>query len=536
MSIIITCGHQYSEYLAVRRMLAEAGVADALPSPQRGYSPADLSQMMCVACQIEAADPNSIAQIQPGKAWLTLASDLIVANLGLTHWGWTDPNCIYFLEFWRDFDPRVKFVLVYSSPTCSVARLIATQRPSPNAADLAITHWQAFNETLLRFYYKNEDRCILVNSAGLANPAITLVDVCKHRLDLDLNENAAGGPLERQDLAIETMAASVLTKDATDARALYQEMETAADVPYAATHEPIELAYRAWQQHHELQDRLERALEFSAPLTAEKEAQVAATAPPQLDQRDEGPQRLSADEGSLLEPVSDTECAQDNEPRRSREEDAALQDLKKENDLLLRQLHSAQEELEHCVLMYQELVQSSQKNSPGGNTQNDKEVILAPGSSVTIDMRKSTDGDNWEPLDGEGRWARAGNVSTIRLPTLPNGRYKVQLDVLDAISPSIIRSLELCINGIPIHLKYGPRGMNGPFARLRRAYMILIGQIVFPLRLTGQMEVRRRNAGSGLTLEFHFSEVLPPDLKRQTGRSGRTLKLKKIQITRHRRD
>ena len=69
---------------------------------------------------------------------------------------------------------------------------------------------------------------------------------------------------------------------------------------------------------------------------------------------------------------------------------------------------------------------------------------------VHIDMRREVTGDNWYEAETDGRWAGPGEVSTLSIPALRDGKYRLMLDIAESIDPEIVTGMELSLNGLPL--------------------------------------------------------------------------------------
>lgn len=176
MHKLIIVGHQSSNFQDTFKLLQSYGVNAAKPSRREGYTPPEISSIIC---QAHGLDENSVAsaleqnfsQLDVGKVWHGLALDLMLGNLDSKVWGWTDTKSVYLLNFWRDLDPEITFVLVYSNPEDVL--LNSGQDSNLTAEDLEseIEQWIAYNEALLHFYNRNKDRCFLVHSQQVNEPS-----------------------------------------------------------------------------------------------------------------------------------------------------------------------------------------------------------------------------------------------------------------------------------------------------------------------------------------------------------------------------
>jgi hypothetical protein len=121
-------------------------------------------------------------------------------------------------------------------------------------------------------------------------------------------------------------------------------------------------------------------------------------------------------------------------------------DIAQEYDLLLHQLHQVQEELEHYFLKYQDVAQQHQTQL--------KPLQWAvdfwqrhPPEVVEISLCEDIDGRNWYHPEPDGRWAGPGLVSALQMPPVPAGRYKLELQIKDAMQPEIVLGQQISVLG-----------------------------------------------------------------------------------------
>ena len=125
---------------------------------------------------------------------------------------------------------------------------------------------------------------------------------------------------------------------------------------------------------------------------------------------------------------------------------AALEELKKEGELLLLQLHQVQEELEHYYLSNRRLDDEAHQHAQTVMRWRRLWARNQP-SDVVIDLREPIDGSNWHEAEQDGRWTGPGTTSTLQIPAMLPGTYSIQLDLLDAISPEVTQGIKLALNG-----------------------------------------------------------------------------------------
>ncbi len=202
-------------------------------------------------------------------------------------------------------------------------------------------------------------------------------------------------------------------------------------------------------------------------------------------------------------------------------------ELTKEKELLHLQLHQAQEELEYYFRKYQEIAGGKQSANNLESIQtgkfNDKS-----SSKIVLDLRQLIDGENWYSAEHDGRWAGPGTNSTLRLPLLPVGRYQVELEVVDAIAPEILREMKLSLNGKPLTIK-GRHGLVGPWAPVVKLYR---KKQRYPLLLRSDIHLLGDAAGKANYLELTFPRTISPISRGVQDSRNLAVRLKKVTITR----
>ena len=272
-----------------------------------------------------------------------------------------------------------------------------------------------------------------------------------------LRENAARLQQLNDDLqkALDDRSAWV---DPASVQAREARLRTENEVLHTQVHqlqEEVELHFLRDQQRLERDDELAKALEAK-----DGAAQLLRE---QLAREQEEKKRLVAEHEKQIGQLGEQLAAW----RRAGESavpQSALDETRKENELLLLQVHQLQEELEHHYLKNRELAERAdgepfllrflQRNQP---------------SEVIVDLRDEIDGRNWYHAEDDGRWAGPAASSTLRIPALLPGDYTLEIDVVDAMSPAILEGMEVYLNGarIPTELPAGadyPALVSGRFS------------------------------------------------------------------------
>ena len=318
MKIILTCGHPYSGHQAVAELLQYCGVANALPSRNNQYSPTSLQSKIFEVYEWNVED-STYPLPELGKVWQELGSDLFMGNLSQLLWGWSDHQTVWLLDFWKDFDPQIRFVLVYSAPEFVICNMLQQQVDAPADMDSILAAWNRYNTELLRFYNRNRDRCLLINAqTALQHPSV-LLEKMADAFALKLQLPAEEARQNTSRVAAGLACSLISDTSPTDQNALYQELESTADIISSGVRPSTQEKLQAWSEYN----RLIRELNNNASLTEQQQREL---------------ETLKA------------ELEQQTHNNLNKQ-----QELEQENELLLLQLHQVQEELEQHFLNNQKL-------------------------------------------------------------------------------------------------------------------------------------------------------------------------------------
>ena len=126
----------------------------------------------------------------PGKFLEQLVSDIFVANVGTPLWGWSDARSTWLLDFWADYEPRLLFVLVCTSPAYQLARVMEASTPKPPKVAQVAEAWQAYHQELLQFHHRFPHRSVLVSAKEGFARASDLVGHLAKKWSLSLTADA----------------------------------------------------------------------------------------------------------------------------------------------------------------------------------------------------------------------------------------------------------------------------------------------------------------------------------------------------------
>lgn len=119
-------------------------------------------------------------------------------------------------------------------------------------------------------------------------------------------------------------------------------------------------------------------------------------------------------------------------------------ELLQENELLLAQLIEIQDELERHSLESQ-----GARARAAASTRR-----AAAASGHEVDLLGEISGENWYGAEVDGRWAGPHETSSLRIPALGEGEYRLELVIVEAIAPDILQGLEVWLNGRRIEVTW----------------------------------------------------------------------------------
>lgn len=355
MQTLVICGTPWCKTQALFEQLVAAGLAPALPAQGGSITTPQEWHQRFFANQ-PTVPPKSL---QPGKAWELAAGEIFLANWSQLAWGWEDYRSSWLLDFWRDFDPNTRFVLVHTP----AAEVLATAAEQANGAAfntmVVLEAWCAYLTELLRFYHRNRNRCVWLFSDMVGNT--TAVRAVNEAFDLQLSL-----PLETGALLDATDVDELIAGCATDGR----------DGPLAP-HALVQALVQEVVHQHPQALALQNEIWATLPNTS-----VRANTPPvasRLDaawatgqlcelvrvHREELQNKLDVERNALIG-VRKERDEEATAKLTAHRELAAIQDqlqtherrareLQGENEQLLLQMHQVQEELEGSFLSSQGL-------------------------------------------------------------------------------------------------------------------------------------------------------------------------------------
>jgi hypothetical protein len=448
VQVVITSGHPHSGYRLAHAALEMSGILAACPSRREGLTPEALTEGILRAHNADQCVPDVPGQMSPGKVWQELAVDLFLGNLSQENWGWASANSTWLLDFWLRFDAQTRFVLVYSSPSETIANMLLQADTTVASLSGAVQSWIRWNAELLRFSARHPKRCLLVNMVAVLRCPEALVSNVSNSFGLHLKE-PAGDVLRNTDRpsALASFLTDRLLEDFHEALALYDELESAAHLGDGEPNLRSATILGAWEEHLASVSTLQQIHADMSQLTerchrVECSLQSAETAREDAEKQLE---ELRGRLGQSQQAASEMDEQKSHILFRNSE-------LIEENQLMFLQLSQLQEALEQTSSAHRE---SERQRVELASRPTAAVLTRAKGhlAEVAVDMRQHIDGKNWYWAEHDGRWAGPGTHGTLRLPAMGPGRYEVNLDVVDAMNPEILADMQVTLCGIPLKLE-----------------------------------------------------------------------------------
>ena len=341
MKVILTIGAPQSGHLTVFESITQAGVFCAAPCRDASLSPQSLQARLLRSMEVSLESDTPLVQLKPGRLWNELASDLFLTNIDHPVWGWADHQTTVLMDFWKDFDPQVRLLLVYNSPYAYLAEALDQHTlPTPQVVADVLNEWTRWNTALLRYCYRNPDCCVLVNAEQAYLQPQSFAAALAERWQISglgsTTVIAAGAPAYPH---LQAHLISQIIDPHHPALALHEELDAAAllfgrqspdstEKPTAVVAPNAATTWGDWVQ-----------VRASLAELVQEKIKIGALGEELQNARDE----LTTKSESHIQAGANTG------------------ELTQENELLLQQLHQVQEELETYFLKNQTLTQQAEQ-------------------------------------------------------------------------------------------------------------------------------------------------------------------------------
>jgi len=450
MNLIITSGmdHRWCEF--AHNQLLKMGLQPPRAGEQTGINPEQLIGKMTSAYTANKGPGNGLAPLKPGKAWELAASDLVLANADKEYWGWCSPNNLQFLDFWSEFEPNARFVLIYGSAHETLGRSLDQYNLSSENVDAFISRWREYHESLLRFFHANPERSALIHVREFQVGEQHIVDLINSRLGVSLKVPGSSDVYERS--ALDELIARIFTENSPSVESLLEEMHNSADIPRMRSNTVATIdGLSAAVELAELRNSVTELLTVKEELRVERAEMVTIDA--EIIELQNTVKQLKLTNKKLH--------AEKVELERTAVTD---RNLSSKNALLSAQIQQLHNDLERQAKRTRE----SQEES---RTDFDAQALSSDESNAdfSIDMKSIISGQGWHDAEPHGRWAGASARSVLRIPSLDAHQYELIVKIVDTISLEHLMQLAVFFDDQPLtgRLKI-LTNLGGRLAPLRR--------------------------------------------------------------------
>ena len=269
----IVVGHALSDHKAVMKLLNAGGMSIAKPLQQHSIEATGISQILS-----QTYNPTGISkeQLSIDKVWDGLALDLFMSNRDEKWWGWSDSKALLYLNYWKSIDSKLGFIFIYDTPE-SFLKQVLSKNVSSTPVDIAtaIDEWCEYNEALLKFYYRNMECSLLVNTQQVKLRTTEYLQKVSKQIGLnsaEIDDNAIitlqeTFKDETSDPLFSYLVADVL-KEYPNITNLFEEMQSVANLAFNVSNEMQHDALDALlalqnekEQYNDLQEKIRVARE-----------------------------------------------------------------------------------------------------------------------------------------------------------------------------------------------------------------------------------------------------------------------------------
>ena len=204
MKTLCITGTECAMFNKISDTIFNAGISPAKTITQPNGSSMDFNDW-----HQKVVDENSLLSIDSsskiGRIWEQLAVDLFMENVGQEKWGWACPHSVKLLNFWHSFAPQLCFILLYSTPEEAIyaaSKNLNNNSAHNNSGDAIIKQWLNDQQMMLKFYIKNPLQSLLINVNDFRKNPKYLVEKINEHFNFNLNSFTALNDPDSENLKI----------------------------------------------------------------------------------------------------------------------------------------------------------------------------------------------------------------------------------------------------------------------------------------------------------------------------------------------
>lgn len=290
--------------------------------------------------QIRRVNPDPDEPLKIGTFWKQILTDFYLNTLECNCWGWHLGDDLRFLDFWHEFDPSIRFLLISVAPEFLLAYQLDH---SKNVFQIIENHqtfetWHNYHQKILSFHRNQPDQTVIIDLEEFLSAPKEAIQEINSRWPCRLSAEVA----KRSESTIPSPLAKLLTQ--TVSLNLFPEevLTLKHEIDECRTALPTET-------NKEPQDQVQ-AYQFLRQ-TLESTRNELETAKKQIEE-------LKTERNQLQQQLAQLEKEFQTLKTTNAQLEHAKTDVEEENELILTQLHQAQEELEHYFLQFKDAEQA----------------------------------------------------------------------------------------------------------------------------------------------------------------------------------
>jgi len=315
---LLVTGFNSNDNKSTVKFLEAYGISPATTSKNQNLTALELTKII-----IDSMDGMEEGE-EVSPIWHNLALDFVLGNLEYKNWYFENEDSLYLLDFWRKIDRQMTFILIYNSPENILYQHFLKQGANASESiDSLLSKWIEYNQKLLDFFYRNQDKSILINSMAVEENHLLLLERATSKIGLKFKSKKRKRAKKydliktevEKDPIVEHLANKIILENPKISE-LYAEMQSVANIFKKSENENKSELSSVNLLHHYMISK------SSANTIIKEEKQKK--------------EKLNIALENLKKKVEDVEKVK--------------KDKEQENELLLTQLHSVQEELEKYYL------------------------------------------------------------------------------------------------------------------------------------------------------------------------------------------
>ena len=396
MSILIQTGHRSSCSDVIMQKLYERG----LGQPSNSFTHHMTAQQ--VADKLYQIVSRTGISVANNKLADNVMVDLLLSNLDTQNWGWSAENNLFAMDLWQQLESEARFILIFDHPSYLLDQLIDTDL-TVDTIDQVMSEWVDYHQKMLEVLEAHEEIAILIEGSCAVHNISKLgkqVESISSDLHLkkhwqvfqdttDLTSNNDTDAVNQSSAAIDYINNEILKKypemiklfntllnkaAIKSSEPIYRtkqadltELVTVLNTLHDKQEKPQHLVEKELlvEKLHHIQVQLENHLSVNEVYKQqkikecgllEKKLEEAVLAQQEAEKRATTHQKSIDNYKSKVEQLS-----KDNQNAANVIDGKSLaESLKQENEMLLKQLHHTQEELEKYYLKSQSLSPSKE--------------------------------------------------------------------------------------------------------------------------------------------------------------------------------